>query len=168
MTSTQIVPALVASFVAWRIYARVRRNIGRQPWQPKRLIGRAIFFGVISALYAVAVAMNPPMLGALAGGMALGVLLAFWGLHLTEFAATSEGKFYTPNLWIGLTLTLMFAGRIAYRMIAAFSQPMPDSASASTLFQSPLTVAMFGLTAGYYVAYNIDVVRRGRNVLGDR
>lgn len=169
MTSTQLAPALIVSFVAWRVYVRVRRNIGRQPWQPKRLIARAIFFAAIGGLYAFGMVMTSNMsaLAALLGGVVLGVPLALWGLHLTEFVATPQGKFYTPNLWIGLTLTVMFVGRLAYRMIGVYSGAIPRSSMGGVgLFQSPLTVAMFGLTAGYYVAYNIDVVRRGRKVLG--
>jgi hypothetical protein len=167
MTSAQVAPALVVSFVAWRVYVRVRRNIGRQPWQPKRLVGRAILFGVISGLYALGIlAMNPSMLTALLAGMALGALLALWGLHLTEFTATPEGKYYTPNLWIGLTLTLLFVGRLAYRMIGFYAGSIFRDATAPAFFQSPLTIALFGLTAGYYVAYNIDIVRRGRKILG--
>ena len=166
MTSTQIVPALIVPFVAWRVYVRVRRNIGRQPWHPRRLVGRAIFFGVILGLYALWVMANPPMLAALVGGVLLGLPLALWGLHLTEFVAVPEGKFYTPNLWIGLALTAMFVGRIAYRVIVVLTSPAMGAGSTPTFFSSPLTVAMFGLTAGYYVAYNVDIVRRGRKVLG--
>ncbi len=167
MTSTQVAPALVVSFVAWRVYVRVRRNIGRQPWQPKRLVGRAIFFGVVSALYALAIlATNPSMFTALLAGMALGAPLALWGLHLTEFSATPEGEYYTPNLWIGLTLTLLFASRLAYRMIGFYAGSISRDATAPAFFQSPLTIALFGLTAGYYVAYNMDIVRRGRKILG--
>jgi hypothetical protein len=174
MTPAQFAPALLVPLIVWRVYLRVRRTIGRQPWQPRRLVGRAIFFGVISGLYALAVMTNPTRLAALAGGMLLGVPLAWWGLHLTEYEETPEGKFYTPNLWIGLTLTLLFVGRLAYRLgttsLAGFQWPttggpMPGGSSPA-LFSSPLTVAIFGLTAGYYMAYNLDVVRRGRKLLG--
>ena len=37
MTSTQLVPALIIPFIAWRVYRRVRRNIGRQQFRPAKL-----------------------------------------------------------------------------------------------------------------------------------
>jgi hypothetical protein len=165
MTASQIAPALILPLLAWRIYVRARRNIGRQPWRPRRLVVRAAFFGIICALYAVAVMTKPALLGALLGGVLLGLPLALWGLHLTEFVTTSEGKFYTPNLWIGLTLTLLFVGRLAFRMMVLYPAARTSGLTAPEFFQSSLTTGMFGLTAGYYVAYNIDLVRRGRKLL---
>jgi hypothetical protein len=162
MTSTQLAPALIVAFVAWRIYVRARRNIGRQPWQPRRLAGRAIFFGIVSGLLMLAVLANPPALAALGGGLVLGVPLAFLGLQLTRFEATPAGKFYTPNPWIGLGLTLLLAGRIAYRMTVLFVAPPASGPMPPQLFQSPITLVMFGLTAGYYIAYNVGVMQRGR------
>jgi hypothetical protein len=164
MTSAQLAPALIVPFVVWRVYRRVRRNIGPQKWQPGRLVGRAIFFGVISGLIALAVAAHPPVLMGLVGGLALGLPLAWWGVELTRFETTAEGKFYTPNTWIGLGVTLLLVGRLVYRLTALLgaapvSGPMPPD-----LFKSPLTLVMFGLTAGYYVAYSAGVVMRGKKL----
>jgi len=53
MTSTQLAPALITTFVAWRIYVRLRRNIGRQPFQPRRMIFRVAFFSLLTVLIGV-------------------------------------------------------------------------------------------------------------------
>jgi hypothetical protein len=166
MTSAQLAPALIVPFVAWRIYVRVRRNIGRQPWQPRKLMARAIIFGVISGLFALALLTNPPALTALVGGLALGLPLAAWGLQLTQFETTEAGKFYTPNIWIGLGLTLLLVGRLVYRLMVLFVDPPISGPVPPSLFQSPVTLVMFGITAGYYIAYYSGVVRRGRKLAG--
>ncbi len=165
MTSAQLAPALIVPFIAWRVYARLRRSIGRQPWQPRRLVARAIFFGVISGLIALALLANPPSLAALLGGLLLGAPLAWWGLRLTQFEVTSAGKFYTPNLWIGLGLTSLLVGRLVYRMVVLLSLPRMDLPAMPGIFQSKITLVMFGLTAGYYVAYYTGVVLRGKKLV---
>jgi hypothetical protein len=161
MTPAQLVPALVIPFVAWRIYLRVRRNIGRQPFQPKRMTVRIIFFSVISLLFGVAAFPHWPALAGLGGGLVAGVPLALFGLHLTRFETTAEGRFYTPNTHIGLALTLLFTGRVVYRLIVLFGAQSSGDLPPPQLFQSPITLVIFGITAGYYIAYYAGVLIRG-------
>lgn len=162
MTTAQIVPALVIPLILWRVYLRVRRNIGRQPWQPRRLLGAAIFFGVVTALIALASVRFPSALTALAGGLLLALPLGWLGLRLTRFDLSSEEKFYTPNTALGLAVTVLFVGRIVYRVVTVFGTDRATDMSPST-FQNPLTLLVFGLTAGYYITYYVGVYFRGRD-----
>jgi hypothetical protein len=158
MKSSPLIPALVVPFIAWRIYARARRNIGRQRLQPRNLRVRAIIFGVLTGLVALLALSFPASLGGLAGGLTLGVLLALLGLRLTRFETTAEGQFYTPNTYLGVAVTLLLVGRILYRVLVLVALTPPDAAPPLPLFQSPLTFLFFGLTAGYYIAYFAGVV----------
>ena len=162
MTNAQLLPAIIIPLVAWRIYRRVRRNIGRQPFRPKRTLIGTVFFVIILTLIAVASAKNPPALAALGGGLLLGVPLGFLGLHLTKFESLPEGKFFTPNTWLGVTLTLILLGRVAYRLSALTGLSHAAHAPSVTPFQSPLTALMFALLAGYYITYNLGVYQRAR------
>src|SRR5580658_5084480 len=116
MNPNSIVPVVVVSLLAFRMYGRVRRNIGRQPMQQKRMIARIIIFAVVTCLLSVISFLYPRLFLGLGGGLALGALLAFVGLRLTQFEATPEGHFYTPNPYIGVALSILFVGRILYRL----------------------------------------------------
>ena len=68
----------------------------------------SLFLGVFSLLTVGRLAV----IGGLAGGLALGVPLGLYGLHLTRFETTPEGRFYTPNPYMGVGLSMLLAGRV--------------------------------------------------------
>jgi uncharacterized membrane protein YidH (DUF202 family) len=158
MTSAHLAPALVIPFVAWRIYRRVRRNIGRQQLRPKRIKIGIVIFSVLTLLIGGATLTYPPSLAALTGGLLVGVPLAMAGLRLTRFEQTAEGDFYTPNTYIGVTLTLVLVGRMVYRGLVLFGASSVGGTMPPQLFRSPLTLFVFGLTAGYYIAFYAGVL----------
>lgn len=161
MTSAQLIPALIVPFIAWRVYRRFRRNVGRQPFQPGRLVSRIIFFSLISVLIGLGAMAHLPSLEALGGGLLLGVPLALIGLQLTKFETTPEGNFYTPDTVIGVTMIVLLAGRIAYRIYALYSlMPTLTGEPTPQMFQSPLTLLIYGVTAGYHIAYYAGVLLR--------
>lgn len=162
MTSTQLAPALVTTFIAWRIYVRVRRNIGRQPFQPRRMIARIVIFSVITLLIGATAVFYLPALAGLGAGLLLGVPLAIIGLRLTRFEKTTEGSYYTPNTYLGLALTFLLVGRIIYRFTAGFGGSTMSDPMASGMVRSPITLVLFGLTAGYYIAYYAGVLVKAR------
>ena len=162
MTSAQLIPALVIPLVAWRVYARIRRSIGRQPLQPRRTLARVVIFSVITVLAGVAMLKYPPSLEGLGAGIALGLPLAWIGLRLTRFEDTAEGTFYTPNAIIGVVVTLLLVGRICYRLVVLLGQPAGAMRPPVPMFQSPATALMFGLTVGYYIAYYAGLLARAR------
>ncbi len=161
MTAQQVVPLIILPFVAWRIYSRVRRNIGRQVFNPRRMTGAIVFFSSITVLMAVGALAYPPSLAALGAGLALSIPVALFGLNATRFETTPEGKFYTPHTGIGVALTVLFLGRMGYRMFALVIAPPAGGSPPPSIFHSPLTLAIFGLTAGYYITYYVGARRRG-------
>ena len=168
MSSAHFVPISLAGLFAWSIYRRVRRNIGRQKLRPRRAITSILILSAVSALIVSTSRQNPHLLLGFGGGLLPGVLLGFVGLRLTRFETTDEGHFYTPNTHIGVALSLLLTGRIAYRFLilnsaaAAPHHPPP--------MQSPLTFFIFGLTAGYYIVYQAGLFlhSRDKNVSGPK
>ena len=154
------VPALITLFIGWRLYWRLRRSIGRQPLQPKRLIARIVIFSVILLLVGGSSAFFPATLAGLGVGALIGTGLALIGLKLTQFETTPDGHFYTPNLFLGLAVSLLFIGRLAYRFMVLFGTDasLSDNFSTAGMMRSPLTLALFGVTTAYYIAYNIGVL----------
>ena len=95
----------------------------------------------------------------LAGGLGFGSLLGFFGLNQTRFEPTPKGLFYTPNAHLGIALSLLFVARIAYRLVEAYAIEPTAPHGTSDFARSPLTLAVFGLLAGYYLTYALGLVR---------
>lgn len=161
-----LTPMLVAAFVAWAIYRRVRRNIGRQRVSPTRMRSRMILLGVVGAMVLLTSARNVELFGAMAAGLAGGVALAWLGLKHTQFETTPQGNFYTPHTYIGLFVSALLLGRIAYRFMIvypAMQAAQQVNANPFDAYQkSPLTLAIFGVVVGYYIAYYGGVLVKSR------
>jgi cytochrome b561 len=163
MTSAQLVPAIVIPLILWRVYSRARRAIGRQPWRHGRLVTAVVLFSVITLLIGLGGWRSPTSLAALGGGLVLGIPLAIVALRLTRFESVADGKFYTPNATIGIAVTLLLVARIAYRIVVMLGTP-PTAGVPPSFYQSPLTLLVFGVTAGYYIVYYAGVLNRGRKL----
>ena len=149
----------VVALVAWRIYKRVRRMIGRQRLSNWRPWFTVVFFPLILALLAFGALPHPVNLAMLAAGVAVGAGLGLYGLHLTKFEATPQGLFYTPSAPLGIALSLLLVGRIVFRFAQMYMVVGADTPLPSDFVRSPLTLAIFGTLAGYYVFYSIGLLR---------
>jgi len=145
--------------VLWRIYARVRRNIGRQRSRPWRHWFGIVLFPLLVLVFALLAISNPLAEAALWGGLAGGVALGTVALKLTRYERTAEGFFYTPNAYIGVGLSLLLVGRILYRMEQLYVGTGGAPGSDPSFARSPLTLVVFGLVAGYYIAYAAGLLR---------
>ncbi len=154
--STLVFLALLP-LLAWRMYSRFRRLVGRQRLSRIRPWITLTVFGLILVLLGFAAASHAGREATLLAGVAGGALLGVDGLRKTRFEPTPQGLFYTPNAHIGIALSLLFAARIAWRVFELFAAGTREPPSDFT--RSPLTLAVFGLLAGYYVAYAIGLVR---------
>jgi hypothetical protein len=156
---TAILSLGMAGLVAWRMYARMRRLIGRQQFSPKRSWLTVWVFPVLIVLLGFASRTQPGSELALLGGMAAGTILGVVGLRYTQFENTPEGFFYTPNAHIGIALSVLLAGRILYRVIHVSVLAIQTAPPAPQFVNSPLTLAIIGTLAGYYVTYAIGLLR---------
>jgi len=155
-----IVPFLIMlPLIGWRLYRRVRNSIGRQKLSKVRPWITLTVFPLLIVLIGFAASAHPISFVWLAGGVMIGAALGIYGLSKTVFENTPQGMFYTPNAHLGIALSVVFAGRVLYRMFELYSLD-PGAPPAPTDFaRSPLTVAIFGLLAGYYVAYAVGLIR---------
>jgi hypothetical protein len=148
---------VLVPLIAWRLYARFRRLVGRQrssrvrPWITLTLFpALVLLLGYLARRDLLALAL-------LAAALAAGAALGRYGLQKTRFEATPEGLFYTPHAPLGIALLTLFAGRIVYRVFELSS--LAPGAPPAGFAVSPATLAIFGLLAGYYVAYAVGLVR---------
>ena len=155
-TSTLVVVVLVP-LIAWRLYSRVRRLVGRQRSRAWRHWLAVVLFPLLAAMLALAALRNPFALATLAAGFAIGVGLGLWGLRLTRFERTPQGWFYTPNAHIGIALSVLVIARVAWRLFEMQSGAL--RAAGPDFARSPLTLAIFGMLAGYYTTYALGILR---------
>jgi Na+/proline symporter len=155
MTSPAV-PILIGGLFAWSIYRRVRRNVGQQKLRTRRAVTSIIILSAFSMVIIGTSLQNTHLLLGFGGGLLLGGLLGLVGLRLTRFETTAEGHCYTPNTHIGIALSILFVGRIAYKYI-----PRSNGAAAQNpalTFQNPLTLFILALTVGYYLVYQIGIL----------
>jgi hypothetical protein len=154
-----LIVVLVVALVGWRVYSRIRRMIGRQRLSTVRPWLTIVLFPLIVALVLSGSLVHPLTTAALAGGAAAGIALGLLGTRLTRFEATPAGLFYTPNAHLGIALSLLLVLRLGYRFVVLQLDGGRFDPQAMQLGASPLTMALFGLLAGYYVTYAIGLLR---------
>ena len=166
MTPNVIAPLVVAPLIVWRLYARTRRNFGRQPIQPKRMWTRVAILSVITLLVATQGLIDPRLAVGLTVGLLGGVVLGILALKLTRFEIDGRNDCYFPNLWIGMALTALFLGRLLYRLMVLYPQMSHGATEGYAAYQrSPLTMAILGLLLGYYIAYYAGLLLHHRRAL---
>jgi hypothetical protein len=169
--------AAIAALVLFALYRRFRRLFGRQPLQPARLKARVVALAAIAGLFALRGLHSPDFAaavfgGGVLGGGVLGAALAWFGIRLTRFEATPQGVFYTPSGYIGIVLASLLASRLAYRFAVLYPSMQAAQAQTGDPFaayrSSPLTIALFAIVIGYYLAYCVGLIVRGGALRGQR
>ena len=170
MATPAMTYAVLAPVVLLMLYRRLRRHVGRQLLQPWRLAMRLAGVG-IAAVALLLIGIAGALAGSMAGlgvlaGLAAGIVLGSYGLRLTRFETTVDGRFYTPNSWLGIGLSALMLGRLAYRFIVvrdvSQAAPLGDPTVLGTLHRSPLTLAIAGLLVGYFLRYTLGLWRATR------
>jgi hypothetical protein len=156
---TLLLPVGIAALVVWRVHSRIKRMVGRQRLSRVRPWLTVVLFPLLLALLLFASVDHPEAAGALLGGVLLGCALAWYGLRLTKFEVSPIGLFYTPNAHLGVALSLLLIGRLAYRAVQVYAAHGSFHADSGAFARSPLTLVIFGTLAGYYVAYAAGLLR---------
>ena len=154
-----LIVLLVVALVAWRVYSRLRRAIGRQRLSAARPWITVVVFPLIAVLVLLTSFAHPMTGVALLAGAAVGIGLGIYGTRLTRFEVTPAGLFYTPDAHLGIALSLLLVLRLGYRFVMLQVNGQDFDPQAMQLGASPLTMAIFGTLAGYYVTYAIGLLR---------
>lgn len=155
----------VGALVVWRMYSRMRRVIGRQQLSNNRPWITIVVFTLLFGLLLFSTLAHPMNALALVGGAGFGAALGVLGLRLTKFEQTAEGLFYTPSAHLGIALSALFIGRIAWRFFQLYSLGgEAPPAGMNDITRSPLTLVIFATLASYYVTYAIGLIRWHRRV----
>jgi hypothetical protein len=155
----------IAVLVVWRVFVRVRRLVGRQPLRRVRAWITVCAFPLLLIGLAFSALQHPWSAVAEAAGVAIGVALGVAGLQRTKFEVTPAGLFYTPSAHIGIALSLLLVGRLAWRAAQFYLHSEVIMAPPADFARSPLTMLIVGTTAGYYASYAFGLLRWRARVL---
>jgi hypothetical protein len=174
---SQIVPFSIAILVVFMIYRRLRRSFGQQPLRPVRMQVRIVVLLVVGCLLLPAALRSPVFISAVLAGIVAGVALALWGAARTRFLRVSGQLYFVPHTYTGIAVSLLFLGRLVYRLIQVSGAtqgahaPAADSASqgfaAAGMLQSPLTLGLYFVLMGYYVCYYSMVLWKSKRVVAE-
>jgi hypothetical protein len=153
---------VVLPLVAWRMVARFRHMTQRQrltrvrPWMTLTLFPLVLYLLAMTAF----VPPKPPQpekLVWLALGLAGGAVLAIYGLKRTRFEVSAGEVFYIPDAKLGLALSVLFLGRMLYRMgqLALYGVRADEGLDFAL---SPWTLGPVGLFSGYFIVYAIGLL----------
>ncbi|MCK9686997.1 hypothetical protein [Scleromatobacter humisilvae] len=148
-----------AALVVWRVYARIRRVVGRQRLSKVRPWITVVVFPLIFALLLATNLAHPATAVLALAGAAVGAGLGVLGTRLTKFEVTPAGLFYTPNAHLGIALSLLLVVRLAWRFVMQQTAGRGLDPQSMQIGSNPLTMAIFGTLAGYYVTYAIGLLR---------
>lgn len=162
--------AIAAPLLALSVYRRVRRNISRQKFSPWRLWLRSGFLTIAFFALLRWPAFNAEIAMAMIAGAAAGSLLALQlGIRHTRFEQQPDGLYYTPNVILGTAISLIFIARMIYRLIVIYplmqAAEVQGPAFSSQMFagsRTALTMGLLGLVIGYFVAYCVGLLQRGK------
>lgn len=143
-----LTPLLATAGFGWIYYRRIRRQFGRQEYQPRRALLRIGLLAIVLCGLMVAAIALPKVGLAIALGLAVGGGLGALALRHTGIEAAQGTRWYTPDPWIGGALSLLLVGRLAWRWgHGAFATGSAQAAQNA----SPLTLGIAATLVAFYV-----------------
>ncbi|HET7394965.1 MAG TPA: DUF1453 domain-containing protein [Gammaproteobacteria bacterium] len=166
---------LIGAVVLFILYRRFRRNIGRQRLRPTAMWIRVGILSLVCVLLLASPFRTGMSIVAAAVGIVIGIGLGFYALAHTRFETTPEGRFYTPNGYIGMGVTALLIGRLIYRFTVVYpvihsaaqqaaQDPQLQASPFAAYQRSPLTLGIYFLLAGYYICYYVSVILKSRSL----
>jgi len=162
----QFVPLLFAALIIFAVYRRLRRSFGRQRLRPRAMTFRIGLLALIGCLLLPLALRSTQYLAADLIGAMLGVGLGWWGAQRTRFLKDAGQLFYVPHTYTGIAVSLLFLGRLVYRLLQAYGAHADPSQAlaAPTMVRSPLTVGIFFVLLGYYIYFYSWVLWKSKHL----
>lgn len=146
--------------IFWRLYARLKALIGRQASRSWRHWSAAVIFPLVLMGLLLIALPNARAIVGVVGGVAIGTAVGVLALRRTRFEVTPEGLFYTPNKYIGGTLSSVLIVFVLVRTYEHFfAAGATGPPSWSTLWRTPLAMLVFAAFAAYYATFAIGLIR---------
>lgn len=159
---SRFLPYVIAVVVVWAIYRRLRRSFGQQPLRPVRMRIRMGVLLLLGVSFIPLALKSVQFFGAEVAGLVAGIALALWGASRTRYRSEGDQLYYVPHTYTGIVVSLLFIGRLAYRLAQAYlwnaapasgTDTAPAMTGPATNMRSPLTAGLVFVVIGYYVVY---------------
>jgi hypothetical protein len=171
---SRVLPYFIAIMVVWAIYRRLRRSFGQQPVRPVRMRIRMGILLLLGVSFIPVAFKSVQFLGAEVAGLVAGIALALWGASRTRYRTEGDQIYYVPHTYTGIVVSLLFIGRLAYRLAQAYLwkvAPVANSDATAPVMtgpgmnmKSPLTAGLVFVLIGYYVVYYGVVLWKSRRI----
>lgn len=165
---------IIIALIIFSIYRRIRRNIGWQQLNSKRLIVRIVLFCVIGLIFFAGGIFHPISLLSDIIGILLGSILAFYSVSLTTFEQRNGRYYYCPNIWIGSLVTIIFIARFIYRFygiyVAGSINQLQQAQSTGTqnfgyTLGNSWTAGLMLIMFAYYVIYYVVLLKKQKRLM---
>jgi hypothetical protein len=158
MNLTTLALLVLTPLLVWRVYSRLKTQMGRQRSIVSRHWTGVLVFTAMLAVPASELTDRPLPLSALAAGTLAGIAYAAWGLRLTRFENTGEGYFFTPNARLGIVVAMLLVARVLYIGVEMYAN-QGNGVPVPRFTDSPLTMLIVGVTSAYFATYSAALLR---------
>ncbi|MGH8274122.1 MAG: hypothetical protein ACRES9_07710 [Gammaproteobacteria bacterium] len=163
----------LAAILAFALYRRGRRLIGRQRFDARRMLVRTALIAAITifVLYTYAHHGHPATAyESAAAGFVIGAVIALFSLRFTQMGRDDRGLWYVPNLYLGIGLIALLVARFAYEYFTVFpeirrqAEAHGGAAPPAAFASNPLLHGILFLVLGYYLVYYAAILLRARRL----
>jgi hypothetical protein len=168
---SQVWPYVIAVLAVFAIYRRFRRSFGRQRLRPIRMRVRIAILTVLGCSLLPTALKSGEFLFAEVAGLMVGMAMGVWGARRTRYRTYDGELHYVPHTYTGVVVSLLFIGRLVYRMAELYSMRPASGVIAQsegfappTMVRTPVTVGLLFLVVGYYVCYYSMVLWKSKRI----
>jgi hypothetical protein len=168
---SQVWPYAIAVLAVLAIYRRFRRSFGRQRLRPIRMWIRIGILTALGCSLLPAAFKSGEFLLAEVAGLMVGIAMGVWGARRTRYRTYDGELHYVPHTYTGVAVSLLFIGRLVYRIAELYSMRPVSGAMAHTegfappaMVRTPTTVGLLFLLIGYYVCYYSMVLWKSKRI----
>ncbi|MBP1966715.1 hypothetical protein [Paenibacillus aceris] len=165
MSANNMIYILLLIFLAYRIFRRVQRTFGWQQLSLRRLRIMNGLFCVIGLLFLIEGVFHWVSLVSDVIGASLGIILAYYSAETTRFEIREGLRLYRSSAWIGGTVTLLFIGRLSYRIYAMMQDSHAHQLSSQwKSLGGTWTSGLMLIMIAYYFTYNLFLIRKQKQL----
>lgn len=165
MNITTLALLVLTPLLVWRVYKRLKGMMLRQRSIVSRHYTGVMVFAAMVLVAAAELLKQPEVQAALLGCLALGTVLgignAVWGLRLTRFE--NDTCYFTPHPHLGMVVAMAFVARVMYIGVEIYAN-QGGTTPTPGFTDSPLTMFVLGLMAGYFGTYSAGLIRWRRGL----
>ncbi|PGL72533.1 hypothetical protein [Bacillus sp. AFS055030] len=170
MNQQYVIIGIIILLLVYRIFKRVRKSIGWQQLNRKKMYFSTVIFFIIGTLILLQSGFKPIILTSDIVGILIGIGLAYFASTKTNYENRNGAWFFNTNIWISSTVTLLFFGRLVYRIYDLYLIEKLNGLQNDVLSNRLQSMAS-GWSAGlmlimfaYYIVFNLFMIKKEKTL----